>query len=416
MAPLTSPLQGLALLLTGGRKRGVEMDLADWPRMAIVYLLAVLSSLVKPRWVPQRHFPLLEVRLQRATPPDPSRVSAWRALVGWAKPAPSPGAAAPKTATAAAAMTPQAADAATPLPALFFMAQAFRLVMSLLTLPAFPTAIMGTVVNKRARYALLRPVLPSEGVAYAARLDPATRQTPGGHGELDVHVEARALTGGSNGGGGGGHGGDGGGELVFAAVLTLVLMNPKPRRRDPGAAAPAAKAADDPLLSDAPPIASWRFAADVGRRYALIDGDVSPMHLSALTARLSGFPSPVANVHLVAARAERELAAAVDEIGGSAGGDVDAAAVAASASLLQPLPAPYALELEFKRPTLLPNTLNLAPSTPAGARGGKAAILAAAAADAGGYGFRVADGKGRPVAVGALRCGARAVQAAMQTW
>jgi len=75
MAPLTSPLQGLGLLLTGGRKRGVEMDLSDWPRMAFVYLLAVLSSFLKPRWTPIRTFPILQVRLDRAMAPDPKRVS-----------------------------------------------------------------------------------------------------------------------------------------------------------------------------------------------------------------------------------------------------------------------------------------------------------------------------------------------------
>jgi hypothetical protein len=401
MAPLTSPLQGLGLLLTGSRKRGVEMELLDWPRMAIVYVLALLSSLLKPRWTAVRHFPILEVRLNRAMAPEPKRVSAWRSLVGWGKKErPPPSASTP--------LTPQAADAATPLPALFFMAQSFRLVMSLLTLPAFPTAIMGTVVNKRARYALLKSVLATEPVSFAARLDPATRETVSGHCELDVHVEARTV--------GTSSAGSGTGDLVFAAVLTLVLMNPKPRKRDPAAAPPpAAKAAADPP-SDAPPLASWRFGDDVGRRYALIDGDISPMHLTALTARLNGFPSPVANVHFLAARVERELAAAVDEIGGTANGDPSAAAVAASATLLQPLPAPYALELEFKKPTLLPNSLTLAASTAAGVRAGKSGILSQAASDPDGFGFGVADKKGRPLAIGLLRSGARAVEGAMARW
>lgn len=415
MAPLASPLQGLGLLLTGGRKRGFEMELLDWPSMAWVYLLAVLSSLVKPRWVAIRHFPILEVRLNRAMAPDPKRVSAWRALVGWAKDANKNK---PQTATATTPLTPQAADAATPLPALFFMAQAFRLVMSLLTLPAFPTAIMGTVVNKRARYALLRPVLPAEPATFVARLDPATRETVSGHCELDIHVEARTV--------GTSAGGSGSGDLVFAAVLTMVLMNPKPRKRDPAAAAAAgadksSKAADP--AENAPPLASWRFGADAGRRYAFIDGDISPMHLTALTAKLNGFPAPVANVHLLAARAERELAACVDELGGCAaannngGGDAAASqAVALSATLLQPLPPPYALELEFKKPTLLPNALTLSPATAAGVRAGKAGILSLAASDPDGFGFSVADKKGRPLAVGLLRSGARAVEGAMARW
>lgn len=399
MAPLTSPLQGLGLLLTGQRKRGVEMDLVSWPRMAIVYLLAVLSSLIKPRWVPQRHFPILQVRLEAAEVPDPKRVSAWRALVGWRKKDQEDGSsgAAPSATTT---MTAAAADAATPLPALFFMAQAFRVVMSLLTLPAFPTAIMGTVVNKRARYALLRAVTAGERVSYTARLCPATRETISGHTELDVHVEARVEE---------------DSELVFAAVLTLVLMNPKPRKRDPTAAKPSAGATADPP-ANAPPLATWRLGADVGRRYAMIDGDISPMHLTALTARLNGFPAPVANVHFLAATAERHLAAAVASIGGSAAGDARAASVAASATLLQPLPAPYMLEVEFKKPTLLPNSVTMAASTASGARGGKAGILAAAGGDPDGFQFSLADKKGKPLAVGLLRSGGSAVERAMKTW
>jgi acyl dehydratase len=45
-----------------------------------------------------------------------------------------------------------------------------------------------------------------------------------------------------------------------------------------------------------------------GRAYAALDGDISPMHLYKATALLMGFPSPVANVHLLAARTEASLA------------------------------------------------------------------------------------------------------------
>lgn len=42
---------------------------------------------------------------------------------------------------------------------------------------------------------------------------------------------------------------------------------------------------------------------------AALDGDISPMHLYKATAMLMGFPSPVANVHLLAARTEASIAA-----------------------------------------------------------------------------------------------------------
>jgi hypothetical protein len=40
-----------------------------------------------------------------------------------------------------------------------------------------------------------------------------------------------------------------------------------------------------------------------------LDGDISPMHLYKATAMLMGFSSPVANVHLLAARTEASIAA-----------------------------------------------------------------------------------------------------------
>ncbi|AUG05671.1 MaoC family dehydratase [Pseudomonas sp. S09G 359] len=39
----------------------------------------------------------------------------------------------------------------------------------------------------------------------------------------------------------------------------------------------------------------WKAAADIGRRYARVSGDYNPIHLSALTARLFGFPQAIAH-------------------------------------------------------------------------------------------------------------------------
>ena len=47
-----------------------------------------------------------------------------------------------------------------------FHASYYRLVMGVLTLPAFPVSVLGTVVNKKARYSLLRPVKASEKFTY----------------------------------------------------------------------------------------------------------------------------------------------------------------------------------------------------------------------------------------------------------
>jgi hypothetical protein len=76
---------------------------------------------------------------------DPKRLAAFRKLAGWGA---------------------DGGAAKGQLPAMFFMAEGFRLVMSVLTLPAFPVSILGTVVNKRARYSLLRGVPEGERLLY----------------------------------------------------------------------------------------------------------------------------------------------------------------------------------------------------------------------------------------------------------
>lgn len=55
-------------------------------------------------------------------------------------------------------------------------------------------------------------------------------------------------------------------------------------------------------------VEEWRLPESVGRQYAALDGDHSPMHLYLWTAKLSGFKKVVANVHLLVARAEATLA------------------------------------------------------------------------------------------------------------
>jgi acyl dehydratase len=43
------------------------------------------------------------------------------------------------------------------------------------------------------------------------------------------------------------------------------------------------------------PVAQWKAPSDIGRQYAKVSGDYNPIHLSAATARLFGFPSAIAH-------------------------------------------------------------------------------------------------------------------------
>ncbi len=76
------------------------------------------------------------------------------------------------------------------------------------------------------------------------------------------------------------------------------------------------------------PSAVWSVPGDQGRRYAGVSGDSNPIHLHPLTARLFGFPRPIAHGMWVKARC--------------------------LAALEGHLPAAYTVDVRFKLPMLLP--------------------------------------------------------------
>jgi acyl dehydratase len=87
------------------------------------------------------------------------------------------------------------------------------------------------------------------------------------------------------------------------------------------------------LGTDAPPTARWRVPADIGRRYATVSGDVNPIHLAAPAARAFGFPRAIAHGMWTAARC--------------------------LASLEPWTPAAHQARIVFRRPVLLPSTVEL---------------------------------------------------------
>jgi acyl dehydratase len=79
------------------------------------------------------------------------------------------------------------------------------------------------------------------------------------------------------------------------------------------------------------PTAIWRIPKDVGRRYASVSGDVNPIHMNPLAARLFGFPRAIAHGMWLKARCLAAL----------------------EGRLADELTA----EVEFKSPLLLPSTV-----------------------------------------------------------
>ena len=94
--------------------------------------------------------------------------------------------------------------------------------------------------------------------------------------------------------------------------------------------------ADPPSSEGVPASATWRLPGDLGRRYGSVSGDLNPIHLHPLSARLFGFPTAIAHGMWTKARC---LAALGTQLGGR---------------------HPYTVSVAFKRPILLPATVQFA--------------------------------------------------------
>jgi acyl dehydratase len=118
-----------------------------------------------------------------------------------------------------------------------------------------------------------------------------------------------------------------GDELVWDATQTLLRIGVK----DPaGTKFISALNADLPLSRQA----DIRAASDIGRRYGKVSGDMNPIHLSALSAKLFGFRAAIAHGLWTKARA--------------------------LAQLMPPYPVAQAsVNVEFKTPLFLPATASL---------------------------------------------------------
>jgi acyl dehydratase len=86
--------------------------------------------------------------------------------------------------------------------------------------------------------------------------------------------------------------------------------------------------------------ATWRLPGDLGRRYASVSGDRNPIHIHPLSARLFGFPTAIAHGMWTKARC--------------------------LAALDPRLPEGFTVEVEFKKPILLPATVDFSEREEAG--------------------------------------------------
>ncbi|UYM04870.1 MaoC family dehydratase [Solicola gregarius] len=190
------------------------------------------------------------------------------------------------------------------LPATYPHLAAFGLQLMLMTDTSFPFAPMGAVhlTNSITQY------FPLEvGESYAMSVH-ATNLRPHPRGRL-VDLVSRATV---------------DGTLVWEETSSYLSRG----ARDESASA------DSPVdgLEAPAGTARWRLGGDLGRRYGAVSGDRNPIHLYRLSAKALGFPRQIAHGMWTKARCLAALGSA--------------------------LPRAYRVDVEFKKPILLPGTVS----------------------------------------------------------
>ncbi len=199
------------------------------------------------------------------------------------------------------------------LPATYPHVLAFPLHMMVLTDRRFPFPAIG-VVHIENRILQHRPIPSGE------QLDLSVRATAGGahpRGTAFALITAASIA----------------GEKVWESASTM--LHRAASAAPAGARSDASEAESDPFAeTGAASISSWALGDDLGRRYGAVSGDRNPIHMHALSARALGFSGAIAhgmwsNARILAALAEK-------------------------------LPDAYGVQVAFRKPILLPATVELA--------------------------------------------------------
>ena len=192
------------------------------------------------------------------------------------------------------------------LPATFPHVLAFPLHLALMTDASFPFPAIG-LVHIYNRIVQHRAIRVSERLSlrvWATPIEPHPRGR-----QFSIRSEARV-----------------GEELVWEEVSTNLRRGSSSDDR--------ASAPEVPSSGELPATATWRLSADLGRRYGSVSGDMNPIHVHPLSARLFGFPSAIAHGMWTKARS--------------------------LAALDGRLPEAFTVEVAFRKPILLPATVQFA--------------------------------------------------------
>jgi hypothetical protein len=180
---------------------------------------------------------------------------------------------------------------------------AFPLHLKLMTDPSFPFPALG-LVHIGNRIVQHRRLLASETVSVKVHATPLEPHPRG----KQFTLRSEALV---------------GDEVVWEEDSTILKRG--------GTSDDAPKRQPRPEADELPVAATWRLPGDLGRRYGSVSGDLNPIHIHPLSARLFGFPTAIAHGMWTKARC--------------------------LAALDPRLPERFTVEVEFRKPILLPATV-----------------------------------------------------------
>ncbi len=200
------------------------------------------------------------------------------------------------------------------IPATYPHILAFPLQLSLMTDSSFPFPAIGLVHihNRITQHRAIRSSERLDIVVWATQVE----EHPRGK-QFALHSEARV-----------------GDELVWEEVSTNL-------KRGGGSDGGKAPGEELPKAEDLPATATWTLGGDLGRRYGGVSGDLNPIHVHPLTARLFGFKSAIAHGMWTKARCLGALQAH--------------------------LPDSFTVEVAFKKPILLPGKVEFCEAVQPGA-------------------------------------------------
>lgn len=196
------------------------------------------------------------------------------------------------------------------LPATYPHMLAFPLQLALITSGAFPVPAIG-LVHIANRIVAHRPIDASETLALRVWATPLYPHPRGRQFMLRAQVRV-------------------GDELVWEEASTHLARGERDDSVEP--------APGPPDSAGLPVTAQWRLPGDLGRRYAAVSGDLNPIHIHPLSAKLLGFPRAIAHGMWTTARCLAQLGPGLGGRGTES----------------------FAVEVAFKRPILLPATVAFA--------------------------------------------------------